>query len=322
MLIKALLSSLIASTVIAITASTTAMAQGPISEVRGGTDTSSPRFEAVGTLGYLSGGEVNDLAVRYRFFSECTAVLISPTKVMTNAQCVTNSRGTKIKKGTFQVAFLKGAKKADIYLQDNILLSATELQEAGVIIRNINPATDVHVHPSFLEALSRNESGLYDSVRLAIIDLQEPIDAIKPAKLADADFVDAMTTGTKVIIAGYGHTGDDEKSAAQLQRAALITMANDECDTIAASEGEGPIHAAQICAKSLNNNRSACNGDAGAPLFGLTDDGKIRLVGIHNFRWVTGSDSRCSRTLFDNFNMPARVSDWVENTLQLGTILP
>ena len=293
-------------------------AQTGISEIRGGQATPNKSYASVGSYGLVfegseSGEGINAQGTPYAFDSMdlCNVTLIAPDLVITGARCVVEKKGNRYKKSerTAHAVFIKGNQSPELFFLDNPMFNPQELKDKGVIIRKLLPENIVF-HPSVLKDL--NTFDRIKHVGLAVIKLDKPIYAIKPAKLADKERVNAIKPGDILVTAGFGELNTNGDTPAQIHKARLPVKPFGQCNRDVIKAGEGPIHPSQICLNA--ENKSTCPGDVGAPLFVSNKNGEKLLVGIYNFVWKNGDNPvSCQDEAWSSYTKLSEVSAWIDS---------
>ncbi|XP_067004201.2 trypsin-1-like [Anabrus simplex] len=107
-----------------------------------------------------------------------------------------------------------------------------------------------------------------------------------------------VSSGTNVVVTGWGATSEGGWSASTLQQVTVPVVSNSECN---AAYGGG-ITDRMICAGYTAGGKDACQGDSGGPLVG---DGKLQGV----VSWGYG----CARPNYPGvYSRVASVRDWIK----------
>ncbi|XP_017156100.1 trypsin beta [Drosophila miranda] len=218
-------------------------------------------------------------SLRYNKAHTCMACIISNTRLLTAAHCVSDMGTTPVAASTL------GVRVGSIN------------QYAGGQIVNVN---SVLIHPSY-------GNFLHD---LAIITLSEPlvfterITAVTlPTKVEEGSAEEESTelpNGTPVYAAGWGEVSDGS-APYKLQKANYNTLSSPYCE-LAAGYG----YESCLCLTSAEKE-GICRGDAGAAVI---DDNKV-LQGITSFQFAD-----CGSSYPDVASRIYYYLDWIEANAQ------
>jgi secreted trypsin-like serine protease len=167
-----------------------------------------------------------------------------------------------------------------------IVVGVTALDNGQGQARRIDSLSDISIHPRF--DLNRNIA--YD---VAVIELDRPVEGIKPIRLAAVGSDSLENPGRQATVAGWGSIlpippeipdvpPDPEqlKFPNRMHEVRLPLVSDAVCQAAYADVGlaEGPFFPElMLCAGA--EQRDACLGDSGGPLF-VTVDGRRRQIGI------------------------------------------
>lgn len=218
----------------------------------------------------------------------CTAVLISPTRVLTAAHCVVGADGrTPRPAAKFQA--LVGRRDLTLVNQGQ----RRDVTGVAVHPKVYLPKTGVHTHHAF-----------YD---IAVLFLSSPV-TIPPAVIGTP--TDWNTWGT---VMGFGHFNYDHSNPQYDQhlRAADYDLLSDaQCSAWFDDATQHYYPSIHVCANNAPGGEVDCitHGDSGGPLMVRRNDGSWRLIGITSFypyrsdrcgaggpfgfAWVAGSEMR------------------------------
>ncbi|MEQ9497019.1 MAG: trypsin-like serine protease [Deltaproteobacteria bacterium] len=219
-------------------------------------------FPSVGFVGAFDGGRL--------LGSLCTASLISTDTVLTAAHCLEDARV-----GTHDVYFAR---------------ELTAFPNLAFATDRWSRAEQWSLHPDYVSA----RDGLIDE-DLALVFLDEPLDASLVGAIADEHVAPYLVVGAPVTIVGYG---DDENGlSGPLNKAkSFLSFVND--DTVRVG-GKAP-------------EPSRCSGDSGGPTFMVVDDGRLppeRIISVNSFGLVD-CDSASTELRVDTH------LDWMLTTMQ------
>ncbi|XP_050714716.1 serine proteinase stubble-like isoform X2 [Eriocheir sinensis] len=205
----------------------------------------------------------------------CSGSLITTDTVLTAAHCYGN-----------------GFRRTDVIVGDHDMY---ENEPYSQTIKAINVVT----HERFDSSSMDND--------IALLFLERPVQFsqyIAPICLSTRDdtFVDEVA-----ISSGWGHTHYAGQVSNKLQKVALGTITNEECQKLYASKYD--ITENMLC--TYTEAKDACQGDSGGPLVRKTKDGKWVQVGLTSFGY------RCaykdSPGVFSNV---ANYVDWIQRNLR------
>ncbi|XP_041982016.1 trypsin-1-like [Aricia agestis] len=121
-------------------------------------------------------------------------------------------------------------------------------------------------------------------------------------------------SGTMATVAGWGFTNEDRGVGARpniLQKAEVLVVANDECNTWYESKGSKvKVIATQMCAGHEEGGRDSCWADSGGPLMIKEDEGRSMVVG------VVSTGSGCARAKMPGiYTRVSRFTEWIVSSV-------
>ncbi|MBQ4877759.1 trypsin-like serine protease [Pseudoalteromonas luteoviolacea] len=140
-----------------------------------------------------------------------------------------------------------------------------------------------HDHYDWAYADAANADKSYD---IAILELDRPVENIKPIKLADMQIRESLTSSDTLRTMGWGKI-DDGTKAHKLREVDLQYVPNVLCKKF--EYYDKSVTDLMMCAGAINTNESTCNGDSGGPLIVKRDNEWIQ-VGIVNFGIACGKN--------------------------------
>jgi trypsin len=176
----------------------------------------------------------------------CGGTLVSPTKVVTAAHCVTQQSAT-------------GAMFAKRPSSLRIVAGRTDLRAGDGV--------DVAVSKVWFDS-SFHDANVGDDV--AVLTLAQAV-WYRTLPLVAASDTTSYRPGTNATVLGWGRTGEDDPASPTLRSVVVPMIADAECGRASAKFDPGSM----VCAGYPGGGRDACAGDSGGP---MVVDG--RLVGI------------------------------------------
>jgi len=152
-------------------------------------------------------------------------------------------------------------------------------------------------HPGYNDATTAND--------YMILKLNEPVDisVYQPIKLNDN--ANVPPTNEMLTVIGFGATSEGGSGSNKLQKVAVPTNSNQQCQ----SQYSGIDERIHLCAGFQQGGKDSCQGDSGGPIF-RTQGGKRVQVGVVSF------GEGCARP--NNSGVYARVSgayDWIQSQI-------
>lgn len=220
----------------------------------------------VGTGKYQFIASLND----YGYGHFCGGAILNPTWIITAAHC------------------LEGGPTDYVIVGTHHLKKDTDLRQEIKVKRKIK-------HSGYNRRTFKND--------IALIQLEKPIQGLKPIKLPDSKSKAFDEPGQMATTIGWGAIKENKGVVDELREVNVPIVSEEQC-TAPGSYSKNEIFNTNVCAGYEKKNQGdSCQGDSGGPLFlDYGDDNQV-LVGITS--WGEG----CSRP--KKYGVYTRVSDYV-----------
>lgn len=206
---------------------------------------------------------------------ECAGTLVNPTTMITAAHCS-------------QLPLFKGLS---VLAHRNTLSTPLESENALKF-----KVTKIDSHPEF------DEENYNFDVAVWKLELVSGNATDLPTTAFEFDDGKYSSDNTTLTIAGWGMVYAEGPYADNLRQAKVEVVPTKICEA-----KYRKLHSTSICA--IRPGRDACEGDSGGPLFTITEDGRVVLVGIVSY-------GECGRRKFPGvYSRISVLSDWIKPLL-------
>lgn len=131
----------------------------------------------------------------------------------------------------------------------------------------------------------------YDFADISLLFLAEKLEfseVVQPVKLPAKDYDIMRNEKVNLTVLGWGVTAEFRGTSKNLQKAVVVAISNQRCQSNRNLLGRVKLSNFMLCAISLNQWKGHCDGDSGGP--GVADDGT--QLGVVSFT-IRGSRGNC-----------------------------